>query len=141
VTVEEWDAFGRMVGRLSYRAGWSFEFHPLLAGGIGNRIVAMLHVKWVVPDVHARTPVEGPSPPWGYRPGNVVLMAQPQVYLDEPLEIAVRTLWNAVGELEAHERMELLKCDGEPLWDAHEGGRLLVTPSTWRPGPLRTYPA
>jgi hypothetical protein len=101
---------------LSYRPGWRFRLRqgPPLA----------VEVSWLVPDVHGGA--------------DVLLSACVEVVdlsrdPDDVVRHFLRGLWAVIEQLEGHERMELVRVHGRPLWNAHpEGAGELASVPTFR---------
>lgn len=104
-----------MVERFTYQPGWTFK----ASLGEGHRVTegVAVSVAWQVPDIHR-----------GY--GTTRLCA---IFTLDRWELHTDALlwqlWQAIERLEGHERLEQLRYDGQPVWDAHAGGEFRSTPS------------
>lgn len=112
-----------LVAGLSYGPGWEFTLQR-----VGPELV--LAVRWQVPNVH------GP----GYSSLLASMACTPVGGPDVALRSVLANLWDTIGKLEAHERMERLQFGGNPLYDAHptgsKGQQLLTHPDFNAPLPV-----
>lgn len=110
------DRVDRFVGGLTYRDGWTFRVEPGVDGEPG------ILIQYDADDVE--------------RPGRtttlVAWVSAPPIRCEERewLTVFARSVWHEIAELEAHERLEFLRWNGDPVWSPHpEPGQLAVAPA------------
>lgn len=105
------ERFVQLVRRLEYREGWSFQAEHLL-GAV--EVVVRLRAEdvrggWVMATIEDRFVIAYETRDPGF----------------------MRRLWQAVTEIEAHERLEMLRVAGAAVWAAHDGGMFFTEPQRW----------